>query len=182
MTVCTAWRSFLRFGLRCVRISFLLALRCNLRAALPDSRVRNRCSACRVASRCYTPQAFGAPERLSVRTADEFVSSAYTYPSLMANEFGWSLEDFTVARQKFVGQLRGHVAGGILAPVPLSDYSYGAVGSRSIFQSFQPARRRPSAAPAAPTLKRKSPKSRHKASLTAGPKPLGLSAHGEKAR
>ena len=118
-------------------------------------------------------------KRLSVRTADEFVSFTYTYPSIMANELGWSLEDFKAARQKLVGQLRGHVAADILAPAPLSSYSYGAVGSRS-YQSIQARRkhRRPSAS----ASKRKSPKPRHKASSTTGSNMLNSPAQGKKAR
>lgn len=149
------------------------------------SRLRKPDFNARIAgARLFVPQEIATVlERLSVRTADEFVSSTYTYPSLMANELGWNLEDFMKARQKLVEQLRGLVASDILVPPLYSTHAYGVVGSLPTFGLVQTKRRgrATSRLAAASHPKRKSFKPRYKTSIAAGPKPLGRTVHGKKA-
>ena len=65
--------------------------------------------------------------RLSVKNAVQFVSYLYTFPSAIAGELGWELEDVLKARSALVTKLRGTLPDVILDPPPAPKRSYGAL-------------------------------------------------------
>lgn len=81
-----------------------------------------------------TPAALIVPEwlngilrRLNVRTAEQFVSSLYSFPGAFAQELGWSLEDVRQAQKDLVHRLRGAVHAEILDPEEPQGLGYGAL-------------------------------------------------------
>jgi hypothetical protein len=67
-----------------------------------------------------------ALERLSIRTAEEFVSYLYSFPGAIAATLGWKLEAVLHARDGLVTKLRGIVPDDLLDPMPTIRRVYGA--------------------------------------------------------
>jgi hypothetical protein len=78
-------------------------------------------------SRLLVPQDLAiALDRLSVRTAEDFVSYLHTFPGTVAALLNWSLEDVIEARSSLISRLHGVVDENILDPPPIPQRTYGA--------------------------------------------------------
>ena len=69
----------------------------------------------------------GVLRRHNVRTAEQFMSYLHSFPSLFAQELGWSLEDVSQAQKNLVCELRGSVLEEFLEPEEPPQFGYGAL-------------------------------------------------------
>lgn len=67
-----------------------------------------------------------ALDRLSVRTADDFISYLHSFPDTLAALLNWTLQDVLNARTSLISRLHGVVDENILDPPPLRRRAYGA--------------------------------------------------------
>lgn len=72
-----------------------------------------------------------ALKRLSVRSAEEFVSYLRTFPSALAQELGWDVSEVVKAREALVNELRGIVSDELLDSPPPRRRGYGALNPAS---------------------------------------------------
>lgn len=78
-------------------------------------------------SRLLVPQDLAvALDRLSVRTAEEFVSYLHSFPSTVAAMLNWSVQDVIDARSSLISRLQGVVDEKILDPPKVQRRAYGA--------------------------------------------------------
>lgn len=78
-------------------------------------------------SRLLVPQDLAiALDRLSVRTAEDFVSYLHTFPRTLAALLNWTLEDVIDARSSLISRLHGVVDENILDPPQVQRRTYGA--------------------------------------------------------
>jgi hypothetical protein len=78
-------------------------------------------------SRLLVPQDLAvALDRLSVRTAEDFVSYLYSFPGAVAALLNWSVEDVIDARSSLISRLHGVVDEKILEPPKVQQRAYGA--------------------------------------------------------
>jgi hypothetical protein len=67
-----------------------------------------------------------ALDRLSVRTAEDFISYLHTFPGTVAALLNWSLDDVIDARSSLISRLHGIVDENILDPPQPPQRTYGA--------------------------------------------------------
>ena len=67
-----------------------------------------------------------ALDRLSVRTAEDFISYLHAFPGTLAALLNWSLQDVIQARSSLISRLHGIVDEKILDPPPTPRRTYGA--------------------------------------------------------
>src|SRR5258705_2969253 len=65
-------------------------------------------------------------DRLSVRTAEEFVSYLYDFPGTVAELLKWSVQDVIHARATLISRLHGFVDEKVLDPPEVPRRTYGA--------------------------------------------------------
>jgi hypothetical protein len=65
--------------------------------------------------------------RLSVHTAEEFVSQLRAFPTAMAHELGWDIKEVRTATDRLINALRGALPDEILDPPPSPRRRYGAL-------------------------------------------------------
>jgi hypothetical protein len=67
-----------------------------------------------------------ALDRLSVRTAEDFISYLHTFPATLAALLDWTVQDVIQARSSLISRLHGVVDENILDPPPSPPRRYGA--------------------------------------------------------
>ena len=78
-------------------------------------------------SRLLVPQDLAiALDRLSVRTAEDFVSYLYAFPGTVATMLKWSVQDVIHARATLISRLHGFVDEKVLDPPAVPKRTYGA--------------------------------------------------------
>jgi len=78
-------------------------------------------------SRLLVPQDLAvALDRLSVRTAEDFISYLHAFPGTLATLLNWSLDDIIDARSSLISKLHGVVDENILDPPTIPQRAYGA--------------------------------------------------------
>lgn len=78
-------------------------------------------------SRLLVPQDLAiALERLSVRTAEDFISYLHSFPGTLAALLNWSTQDVIRARSSLISNLHGVVDENILDPPAPTPRTYGA--------------------------------------------------------
>ncbi len=70
--------------------------------------------------------------RLGLCSVEDFVTYANAFPSALADELGWRIEDLDRARMTLIASLRGHVRSEILSPSDPPKFGYGALDPRHI--------------------------------------------------
>ena len=65
-------------------------------------------------------------DRLSVRTAEDFISYLHAFPNTVATLLNWSLQDVLEARSSLISRLHGIVDEDILDPPRVLRRAYGA--------------------------------------------------------
>ena len=74
----------------------------------------------------------GALAELGVRTAEDLLAYASTFPSAVADALHWDIQDVEHARNGLVNQLRGFVDDRLLAPETPEHRVLGAFDPKSI--------------------------------------------------
>lgn len=78
-------------------------------------------------SRLLVPQDLAVVlHRLSVKTAEDFVSYLHSFPGTVAALLNWSVEDVIDARSSLISRLHGVVDENILDPPKVQRRAYGA--------------------------------------------------------
>ncbi|MEM8945752.1 MAG: hypothetical protein AAGD11_11255 [Planctomycetota bacterium] len=72
-------------------------------------------------------EVWNAAQKFSIHNAAELVSYAYTFPTVLADELGWSADDFEAARAQLTQQLKGFVPDSVLRPPQPTRRAYGAL-------------------------------------------------------
>ena len=90
-------------------------------------------------SKVFVPQDIKSLlDKMSVRTAEDFVSLIDSFPSVIAEQLGWEFEEVTTARVALIQKLRGVIEDAYLQPLSTPPRRCGALDPNTLPKALHP--------------------------------------------